>query len=90
DADAATLTLAGEALAGLGEFDQARAVWNRALFALPASARTARRELLVRLARVEDDHGEPAVALRLWQSVLELEPGLPEARRRIQDLSGFH
>ena len=83
----AVRVLAGEAYAVLGQSVEARRQWNRALFGLPDSARDARVRVLRLLARLEDRQGEPASALRLWRSVLEIEPSHPEAQRRIAELS---
>lgn len=81
--------LAGDALEAAGEHDRARSVWNRVLFSLGDRSDPARRNLLLRLARLEDRHGRPATALRLWRSLLELDPEQTEARRRVDELSGF-
>ena len=48
-----------------------------------------RRGLLSRLARLEDEYGRPAAALRHWKALLELDPDHVEARRRVDDLTGF-
>lgn len=85
---ASVLALAGEVHLALGAPDEARRCWNRALFALAESARAPRLRLLLRLARLEQEHGEPAAALRLWRSVLEIDPDHGEARRRIEELTG--
>jgi tetratricopeptide (TPR) repeat protein len=86
--DASVLSLAGEAHLALGAYDEARRTWNRALYALADSAREPRQRLLVRLARLEQEHGEPAAALRLWRNILETEPQHVEARRRVAELTG--
>lgn len=81
---------AGDARAALGQFDEARRLWNEALFLLARQdAPETRLRLLVRLAGLEDEHGQPAAALRLWRSVLELDPEHLRARRRVEDLTGF-
>jgi tetratricopeptide (TPR) repeat protein len=79
---------AGEAYAALGDIEQARRQWNRARFGLPPDATQPRRRVLVLLARLEDAHGRPTTALRLWREVLELDPAHNEARRRVEDLAG--
>lgn len=84
----ATRILGGDAYESVGEFDLARRSWNRALFAL-ADHDPARPAVLGRLARLEERHGQPAAALRWWQALLELDPADAEARRRVDDLSGF-
>lgn len=81
--------LAGDALEALDDPTEARRQWNRALFDIPAGEVATRRDVLTRLARLEDDQGRPAVARRLWGSVLELEPSHPEATRRLRELSAF-
>jgi tetratricopeptide (TPR) repeat protein len=74
----------------MGDVTRARKEWNRALHDLDPGQVSARRPLLLRLARLEDLHGRPGAALRLWQAVLEIDPDHAEARRRIDDLSGFN
>lgn len=80
--------LIGEAYEAMGRTEQARRQWSEVLFALPSDATGTRLRVLVRLARLESAHGEPAVALRLWRSVQELDPEHDEARRRIRRLTG--
>ncbi len=82
-------TLAGDLYQTLGDVARARREWNRALHRTPADQTDARRGLLRRLARLEDVHGRPAAALRLWEALLELDPEHIEARRRVDDLAGF-
>lgn len=84
------LVAAGDALEAAGNHDRARTVWNRALFELGEERDPMRRNLLLRLARLEDRYGRPAAALRLWRSVLDIDPTHREARRRVDELSGFH
>ncbi len=81
--------LAGDLFETLGDVARARREWNRALHRTPTDQTAARRGLLQRLARLEDTHGRPAAALRLWEALLELDPEHIEARRRIDDLAGF-
>lgn len=81
--------LAGDAFDALGDYNLARRHWNRALFDVPTDEAATRRNVLARLARLEDRHGRPSTALRLWESVLELEPTHDEARRRVRALSLF-
>jgi tetratricopeptide (TPR) repeat protein len=80
--------LAGDAYLALGDPEAARRVWNRARYALAGDDTANRRALLRRLARLEHDHGEPAVALGLWRALLEIAPDDPEARERIAELTG--
>ncbi len=81
---------AGDAHAAMGQFDQARRLWNHAHFSLQREGATAtHKRVLLRLAHLEDDHGSPAAALRLWRSILELDPEHREARQRVEDLTGF-
>jgi tetratricopeptide (TPR) repeat protein len=82
------LLLAGDALNALGDYAQARRRWRGALYALPQEETAVRKALLVRLAGLEERHGEPAAALRLWRSVLALDPDHEEASRRIDRLLG--
>lgn len=86
--DASVLSLAGEVYLALGARDDARRVWNRALYLLADTARAPRIRLLLHLARLEQEYGEPAAALRLWRSVLEIDPDHEEARRGIEELTG--
>jgi hypothetical protein len=81
--------LAGDAFEALGDYAAARRHWNRALFDVPPDETTTRRNVLARLARLEERHGRPAIALRHWQSVLELEPSHAEALRRVRALTVF-
>jgi tetratricopeptide (TPR) repeat protein len=80
--------LAGDLYERMGEIGLARREWSRGLHQA-ASLPDSRRGLLLRLARLEDRHGEPAAALRHWRALLELDPDHAEARRRLDDLSGF-
>jgi tetratricopeptide (TPR) repeat protein len=84
-----TQILAGEAFEALGDYTAARRHWNRALFDVPADETATRRNVLAQLARLEERHGRPSAAVRLWESVLELEPSHAEAARRIRALTDF-
>jgi len=81
--------LAGDVFEKAGDLSRARREWNRALHATPRERSSTRRALFVRLARLEDRTGRPAAALRLWEALLEIDPGHAEARRRVDDLTGF-
>ncbi len=81
-------TLAGDAYFQMGAFDEAKRNWNAALFQIGADQVDRRRYLLLRLARLEDRHGRPAAALRMWRQLLEIDPEHEEARRRIAALTG--
>ena len=81
--------LAGEAYEALGRIEGARQQWGRALNELGSDQATLRRDILVRMARLEDRHGRPAAALRLWRSILDLDAEHVEARRRVDDLTNF-
>jgi tetratricopeptide (TPR) repeat protein len=82
-------TLAGDFFERLGDPARARREWSRALHGTAREKHATRRELFLRLARLEDRHGRPAAALRFWLAVLEIDPDHVEARRRVDDLSGF-
>jgi len=56
---------------------------------MPDGETAGRRNLLTRLARLEDEHGRASAALRLWQAILELDPSHPEATRRVRALGGL-
>jgi tetratricopeptide (TPR) repeat protein len=79
---------AGQLFDGLGDPARARTLWHGALHGLDPSERDARRAILIQLARLEDRDGRAGTALRLWRSVLELDPRHAEAGRRIHELSG--
>jgi len=81
--------LVGEAHDALGDTEDARRHWNRALFVLPKAETTKRRNVLARLARLEDRHGRAADALHLWENLLRLDPAHAEARRRVKALTTF-
>jgi hypothetical protein len=84
----AVLLHAGDALRVVGEDESARRAWRRALFELSKDDTTrARARLLVRLARLEDELGQPAAALRAWREVLDEEPDHSGARRRVSELA---
>lgn len=80
---------AGSAYLSSGDAAAARRLWTRVLFELGASDTGVRKRLLEQLARLEDEHGSGAAALRTWREVLELDPEHAAARRRIDDLTGF-
>jgi tetratricopeptide (TPR) repeat protein len=84
-----TLASAGQVALAIGDFDRARRLWVRALLALEGGDATARRDLLLRLARLEDDHGRAGDALRHWRALLEIDPEDTEARRRVRELTGL-
>jgi tetratricopeptide (TPR) repeat protein len=84
-----TQILAGDAYETMGEYGPARDQWTRALYGLAPDNDDVREQVLRRLARLEDRHGEPAAALRLWQALLEIDPDNAEAKGRVDDLSGF-
>lgn len=82
-------TLAGDFFERMGDPARARREWSRALHGTSRESLSTRRALFLRLARLEDRHGRPAAALRFWEAVLEIDPDHAEARRRVDDLSGF-
>jgi tetratricopeptide (TPR) repeat protein len=88
----ATLALlhAGDALLAAGDPGGARRFWSRALFGISPRSEggAARIQLLVRMARLEDDYGKPSAALRAWKAVLEEDPENAWAERRVSDLGG--
>lgn len=81
---------AGEAYLAAGDPAAARRMWGRLAFDLDTSQVELRRRVLEHLARLEDEQGSPAAALRAWRAVAEVEPEHAQARRRIDDLTGFH
>jgi len=86
--DLRTTIFCADALERLGDTAAARDRWTRAAF---VAGRDDPLELLalVRLARLEDRAGSPASALRAWRAVLAIDGNHDEARRRIDDLTGF-
>lgn len=80
--------LAGDAWLAMGETDEARRCWRRAFHGLRPNADFDRRRLLLRLARLESEHGEPGAALRQWREVLRIEPGHAQARSEIARMTG--
>jgi len=84
------LRTAGDAWKLLGEPDQASGLWKRALFHTRGDGTPhARREILIRLARLEDERGQVMEALNYWRKLLETTPDHWEARRRVDDITGF-
>jgi tetratricopeptide (TPR) repeat protein len=81
--------LAGDAYAALDDPEEARKQWKLAMRSLPVNAVHSRRDVLLRMARLEDRFGLAATALRIWESVLDLEPDHPEATRRVRELTGL-
>jgi tetratricopeptide (TPR) repeat protein len=88
---AAVLLHAGDALLAAGYPGGARRFWSRALFGISprSGAGSTRIQLMVRMARFEDDYGKPAAALRAWKAVLEEDPEHALAQRRVADLGGL-
>lgn len=72
--------VSGDVHDALGDHDEARRHWTRALHGLAPGETVARLRLLARLARYEERYGEPAAARRLWQSILAIDPQHAEAR----------
>lgn len=68
----------------------ARADWTRALYTLEASHAPDPSIVWIRfrLARLDDQEGHGANALRNWRSILAARPDSEEARRRVEELSG--
>lgn len=79
----------GEAFLAARQPDRARREWTALLFDLDTADSAARVLVLERLARLEQDSGQAAAALRHWRALLELDPEHAEARRRVDDASGF-
>ncbi len=79
----------GAARRAAGDYAGARAEWAGMLFDLEEGEIELRRGALQDLARLEDSHGTPAAALRAWRSLLAVSPEHAEARRRVDDLTGF-
>ncbi len=90
DADNPNIRIgAGAVYLEAGSFDEARHEWNRVLFDLDPSEAELQHDLLLRLARLEDDHGSPVAALHAWQALLEIAPESTTARDRIGELTGL-
>jgi len=86
--DYGLLSFAGGAYESIGAYDDARRQWHAALFSLPSGSDRERLQLLQRLARLEERHGDPAASLRHWRQVLEIDPDHEEAKRGIAALTG--
>ncbi len=86
--DPHTMMYCATALERAGDPAGARDLWIRAAF-LAGSNDRLELSALVRLARLEDREGSAASALRTWRAVLRIEPDHLEARRRVDDLTGF-
>jgi tetratricopeptide (TPR) repeat protein len=80
--------LSGDAYLALDDIAEARKLWRSVLFTMDPQAEQARAGIILRLARLEDRHGEPAAALRMWRQLLEIDPEHQEAKRRIAALTG--
>jgi tetratricopeptide (TPR) repeat protein len=85
--DADVLAEVAEAEISLGRIEVARNLLRTASHL--ARADRQRLGILVRIARLEDESGRPAEALRAWRRVLEADPENREARRRLEALVGF-
>lgn len=88
DGAASVSILAGEGHAAIGDVEEARRLWSTVLYSIPATATETRTAVHLHLARLEQRHGEAAVALRHWRSVLELQPDNAEANARVEELTG--
>jgi tetratricopeptide (TPR) repeat protein len=64
---------AGAALLQLGDWSAARDQWEQALHASARENVAVRRDLLERLARLEERQGDPSRARRRWQELLDLD-----------------
>ena len=82
------LIQAGDVYSTMGSDEEARRLWNRALYRLPADATAGRRTVLRRLARLEERVGRSGLALHHWRSILETDPEDGEARGRVAALTG--
>ena len=83
------LQLCGDAALALPDAERARALFEAALYRLPAEAPAdARIRVLRRLATAEERLGHPGAALRLWRAVLALDGADAAAGARVAALSG--
>lgn len=81
------LALLDEALAGLADFEGLRGVLERRVEIAPDDEE--RIVLLRRLARlVEEGLGQALAAEAVWQRILDLDPGTPDALNRLRRLYG--
>ena len=84
------LQLCGDAALALPDPEKARALFEAALYRLPAEAPAEHRiRLLRRLATAEERLGHPGAALRLWREVLTLDGADAAAGARVAALSGL-
>ncbi|HET9299053.1 MAG TPA: hypothetical protein VFO11_03850, partial [Candidatus Polarisedimenticolaceae bacterium] len=85
------LQLCGDAALALPDPERARALFEAALYRLPAEAPAEHRiRVLRRLATAEERLGHPGAALRLWREVLTLDGADAAAGARVAALSGLH
>jgi len=88
--NSSVLCTAGDAWRVLEEPDQAAGLWQRSLFhSRHDRSSHVRLKVLLRLARLEDERGQDVDALGYWRKILEEAPDHREARRRVDDLTGF-
>jgi tetratricopeptide (TPR) repeat protein len=84
------LQLCGDAALALPDPERARALFEAALYRLPADAPAEHRiRLLRRLATAEERLGHAGAALRLWREVLTLDGADAAAGARVAALSGL-
>lgn len=84
------LQLCGDAAFALAEVPRARALFEAALYRLPAEAPAPDRiRLLRRLAAAEERLGHAGAALRLWREILALDGRDEAAGARVAALSGL-
>jgi tetratricopeptide (TPR) repeat protein len=84
------LVLAGDAMAAAKAPDEARMLLSRALYRVPKgpAERLTRVSILARKARLFEQEGMLADAVRTWRAVVTADPGHAEAKERLDRLPG--
>jgi tetratricopeptide (TPR) repeat protein len=81
------LTQAGDVYLEMGRAEEARNLWQRALYRLDPRDLPGRKGTLRRLARLEESLGSPGKALAHWRTLQRLDPDDFEANGRLRALT---
>lgn len=77
---------AGDFYSRTERIDAARSAWTRALHLTGPQPSPRRANLLARLARLEQSHGQASRAAKHWKEVLKIRPDDSEARRSLKTM----